>query len=95
MATATFSGRTDKLKLDFADNLTRKETGLSFGQYCSNVIVDRIYRTGKLPVEGWTPEQKCSWGTLHACLDEFAKTHGPLDDMSDDQVKDLITSRYE
>ena len=42
MATKTFSGRADAEKILLADALARQEYGLSFGQYCSGVLVDYI-----------------------------------------------------
>ena len=46
MATKTFSGRADAEKILLADALARQEYGLSFGQYCSGVLVDYICETG-------------------------------------------------
>lgn len=96
MATKTFSGRVDERLLAFADELSRREHGLSFGQYCSTVLLEEIDRTGHMPQlsEGRADERKRKaaafikgFGT-HALRPEIGK-------MSDAEIRDLIAGRYE
>lgn len=61
MATKTFSGRADAEKILLADALARQEYGLSFGQYCSGVLVDYICETGALPIRVCTRRKKAVW----------------------------------
>lgn len=49
MATKTFSGRVDTKKLEYADSIARRESGVSFGQYCSTQLLDYVCETGTLP----------------------------------------------
>ena len=49
MATKTFSGRVDTKKLEYADSIARRESGVSFGQFCSTQLLDYICDTGTLP----------------------------------------------
>lgn len=49
MSTKTFSGRADESKLAFADALTQQQLGVSFGKYCSDTLLETIYRNAALP----------------------------------------------
>lgn len=49
VSTKTFSGRVDTKKLEFAESVARRESGISFGQYCSTELLDYICATGTLP----------------------------------------------
>ena len=79
MATKTFSGRADAEKILLADALARQEYGLSFGQYCSGVLVDYICETGALPDTRVHSKHQGS---------DLAR-------LSDQEIRDLVASRYE
>ena len=95
MTTKTFSSRADAEKLAYADALAKKEYGMSFGQYCGTVLLNGIEQTGELP--------------RYKNEDEFARkarainfmrniSNYPHDErigrMTDEELKDLIASRY-
>ena len=86
MATKTFSGRADAEKILLADALARQEYGLSFGQYCSGVLValpdTRVHSKKKGGV---------------AMMLSLAKKHQGSDiaRLSDQEIRDLVASRYE
>ena len=87
MATKTFSGRADAEKILLADALARQEYGLSFGQYCSGVLVDYICET--------RVHSKKKGGV--AMMLSLAKKHQGSDiaRLSDQEIRDLVASRYE
>ncbi len=97
MATKTFSSRVDESKLSFADALTRKEYGISFGQFCGTVLVDAIERSGCLP--DLKPSQASCSKKEHAIsyIKGFSAKAKDFDiaRLSDDEMKDLVASRYE
>lgn len=96
MATKTFSGRVDERRLAFADALTQERYGLSYGQYCSSILLDSIESAGALPSVS-TPEPLSRKERSLAIMKKFSSTPGNRDvaAMSDRQIKDLIASRYE
>lgn len=97
MATKTFSSRVDESKLDFADALARKEYGISFGQYCGTILLDSIEKMGCMPA--LEPLGECQDKKLQALsyIKGFSeKIRNPkIANLSDDEIKDLIASRYE
>lgn len=94
MATKTFSGRADVEKIRLAEALVQQEYGISFGQYCGSMLVDYICETGTLPDIRVRPKKKKS-GV--ATMLSLAKKHrnSEIGRMSDQEIKDLIVSRYE
>lgn len=95
MATKTFSGRVDADKLAFADALTQQQLGLSFGQYCSGILLDVIYDYGALPD---IPSHEES-NKVNAAVDlikGFSTTarDKSIGYMTDDQIDELIAGRY-
>ena len=96
MATKTFSSRADAEKLAYADALAKKEYGMSFGQYCGTVLLDGIEQTGELPRYKNEDELERKKRAT-----EFMKNFSsyPHDErigrMTDEELKDLIASRYE
>ena len=96
MATKTFSCRADAEKLAYADALAKKEYGMSFGQYCGTVLLNGIEQTGELPRYKNEDELERKKRAI-----EFMKNFSsyPHDErigrMADEELKDLIASRYE
>ena len=96
MATKIFSSRADAEKLAYADALAKKEYGMSFGQYCGTVLLDGIEQTGELPRYKNEDELERKKRAI-----EFMKNFSsyPHDErigrMTDEELKDLIASRYE
>ena len=84
MATKTFSGRADAEKILLADALAR---------YCSGVLVDYICETGALPDTRVHSKKK---GGVAMML-SLAKKHQGSDiaRLSDQEIRDLVASRYE
>lgn len=96
MATKTFSGRVDEGLLAFADELSRREHGLSFGQYCSTVLLEEIDRTGHMPqLSGRrADERKREAAAFIKGFGTYA-TQPEIGKMSDGEMRDLIAGRYE
>lgn len=96
MTSKTFAGRVEASRLAFADALTRQEYGLSFGQYCSSILIDAIEDAGMLP-------QLDAAKTVHSkqraasFITEFHRTatHPEVGLLDDEHVRDLMASRYE
>lgn len=42
MPTKTFAGRTDEKNLAYMNAVTQAQFGLSYGQYCSSVLIDAV-----------------------------------------------------
>lgn len=95
MATKTFSGRADGELLAFADALAREQHGLSFGQYCSTVLLDTIGKSGSLPQLNPSTTET-SRVAAAAFIKGFSsqKRNPSIGTMSDQQTRDLIASRY-
>lgn len=93
MATKTFSGRADEEKILLADALAQQEYGLSFGQYCSGVLVDYVCETGSLPNTRVRSKKKSGVATMLS----LAKKHRGSDmaRLSDQEIRDVIAGRYE
>ena len=91
MATKTFSSRVSEPNLAYMDALVRAEFGMSYGQYCGSV------RSGeKLP-----RPRKADEAAQRAAAVENMKAfsleqrNAEVGGMSDDEIKQLIASRYE
>lgn len=95
MKTKTFSGRADAEKLAYADARTRKEFGMSYGQYCASTLLDAVYENAPLPQEPENPmeHKKQAIAELKRLSAQFVNPE--LDKLSDAQIRDLIASRYE
>ncbi len=95
MPTKTFSSRAEESSLSFADALTRKEYGLSFGQYCGTVLIDSITSTGKMPVLD-APAPQDGKRRAAAFIKGFsAVAHdASIGCLSDEGVRELIAERY-
>lgn len=96
MVTRTFSSRADEGQLAFADALSRREYGMSYGQYCGTVLLGSIEANGSLPRPAKTEgsERKKAAASLirgfsaHARNPEVAR-------LSDEAIRELIASRYD
>ena len=96
MATKTFSSRADERRLAYADAITRKKYGMSFGQYCGSILLDAIYNGAELPdaQSAGTLDRKASAIATMKSLSARPHDEG-IGRMSDAEVKQLIASRYE
>lgn len=96
MTTKVFSSRADESLLAYADVLARKEYGLSYGQYCGTVLLEAIKRDGRMPqlASGGEPDAKAHAAVF---LKGFAKRKhdASIGKMSDEEIRELIASRYE
>lgn len=97
MATKTFSGRAEGEAIAFADALLRREYGLSFGQYCGTVLLDSICETGQLPPLGAGRPVGEEKRRALSFIKGFAGQHrnASVGALSDEEIRDLIASRYE
>lgn len=96
MATKVFSSRVDEGLLAYADALARREYGLSYGQYCGTVLLEAIKRDGALPRLG-VPGESNAKARAASFLKGFAarKHDASIGKMSDEEIRELIASRYE
>ncbi len=96
MATKTFSSRVDRDALAYADAMTRREFGMSYGQYCGSVLIDAIRQGESLPRPSRTSETQRKQAAI-STLKNFSRQHKneAVGRLSDAQIKDLIASRYE
>ena len=96
MATKTFSSRADEQMLSYADALTQREYGLSFGQYCGTKLLESINDSGALPTlsdkESTNPKLKAV--DFIKSFASLAK-HPEIADLNDEEIRTLIASRYE
>lgn len=96
MATKTFSSRADEAALTFADALTRKKYGLSYGQYCGTVLLEAIQSSGQmpsLPGLGVDEERRRAASFIRGFSSRSKNSDVGM--MSDDEIRDLMASRYE
>ena len=95
MATKTFSSRADEASLAYADAMAHERFGISFGQYCGSVLIDAIRQGAELPEP---PREDVAERKAAAVSKLKALSSLPHDAsigrMSDDQIDDLIASRY-
>ena len=96
MKTKTFSGRADAEKLAFADSLTRQTLGISFGQYCSAVLLDAVFREAKLPQFGEPPSSDAKAAAVEKLKSMSESFHNEqIGAMTDAELREMIASRYE
>lgn len=96
MATKTFSGRADEQQLALADARTRREFGMSFGQYCGSILVETASRGGGLPCAG-NDDGAEKRARAIACMKSIAARphHAAIGRLTDAEIKELIARRYE
>ena len=96
MATKTFSSRTDEANLAFADALTRQEFGMSFGQYCGSVLIEALRQGVKLPEPPAIRPENPKLAAVARIKAIAKKPHTEeVGHLTDEQIKDLLASRYE
>lgn len=96
MASKTFSSRADANELSYMDALTREQFGMSFGQYCGSILIEAVRQGADLPTpaDKATTERKIRAANAIKAIARMP--HGEaIGKMSDDEIKDLIASRYE
>ena len=97
MATRTFSGRAEAAALDYANALTQSEHGMSYGQYCSSILLDSITSRQQLPqfpaADSMDARRKEAYEFIRS-FDGLQRNEA-IGSMDDDQIRDLIASRYE
>ena len=95
MATKIFSGRADADKLALADALAKREYGMSFGQYCATVFLERVTTSG-FPADVDCGEVEERRKKAYEFIKSFpAVPHNEaIGRMSDDEIKELIGGRY-
>ena len=96
MATKTFSGRANADELAYADSIARAQYGISFGQYCSGILLRAIQQTGKLPNLGnnaLRPQKEEALNVIKGFSQHV--THPEVASLDESQIKDLIASKYE
>lgn len=96
MATKTFAGRVEEGSLSFMNSLTRKQFGMSYGQYCSSVLIEAVKEGAELP----SPASGSTDGRRRAAVLKMKSLskqgrNKEVGMMSDAEIKDLIASRYE
>ena len=96
MATKTFSGRAEVEKLAFADALSLREFGMSYGQFCSSVLLDQVQEQRALPQVLPAPDaQQQRIAALKRLRKMGARLQGSkLATMSDEEMKQRIAGRY-
>lgn len=96
MATKTFSGRANADELAYADSIARTQYGISFGQYCSGILLRAIQQTGKLPDLGNSMPQPQKEKALNV-IKGFSQhaTRPEVASLNESQIKDLIAGKYE
>lgn len=96
MATKVFSSRADEGSLAFADALARKEYGLSFGQYCGTVLLRSIETTGRMPQLESKIDSDRKKRAASFIKGFSSRSKNPnIGRLSDDEIRDMIASRYE
>lgn len=96
MATRTFSSRADEEQLAFADALSRREYGMSYGQYCGTVLLGSIKATGSLPRLAQAEEDARKKAAASLIRGFSAHVRNPeVARLSDEGIRELIASRYD
>lgn len=96
MATKTISSRVDETQLAFVEALTRQTYGQSFGQYIASTLIPEIERAGHLPAFDKVDCNKKQDEALAFIRAFPATVNNPeIGLMSDNEIKNLIASRYE
>ena len=94
MPTKTFSSRVDAADLAFAETVTRSQFGMSFGQYCGSVLIEAIKEGVELPARD-NAASKARADAIAGIKSIADLPHDPeIAQMSDQQIKSLITGRY-
>ena len=96
LTTKTFSSRVEEQKLAFADALTQREFGMSYGQFCGTKLLSSIVETGTLP--SLSAEKPSSRKQAAAAFIKGFSAHvsnPSIGELTDDEIRDLIASRYE
>lgn len=96
MATKTISSRVDEDQLTFAESLTRQAYGQSFGQYIASTLIPEIELSGHLPEFDHVDRDNKQNQALEF-IRTFPDTVRDLEIglMTDEEIKDLVASRYE
>lgn len=96
MPTKTFSGRAELDKLAYADALAMQEYGISYGQFCSSILLDFIQEKRALPAVGLEAGlQQQRIDALKRLRAMGKRLEGSkLATMSDEEMKQQIASRY-
>lgn len=96
MATRTFSSRADERQLSFAEALSRREYGMSYGQYCGTVLLSSIEATGTLPHATKAPEDERKQAAASLIKGFSARARNPeVARLSDEDIRELIAGRYD
>ncbi len=96
MATKTFSSRVSESNLAYMDALARTEFGMSYGQYCGSILIDAVRSGEKLPRPRKADEAAQRAAAVENMKAFSLKHRNPeIGGMSDDEIKQLIASRYE
>lgn len=97
MATKTFSSRVDADALALADAVARRDYGLSYGQYCGTILLETVGHTGRMPdleADRAPSEEKKRAVSFIKGFASRAR-HPEIASLSDEEVRELIASRYE
>lgn len=96
MATKTFAGRTEEENLAFMNALTRKQFNMSYGQYCSSVLIAAVKDGAELPSPGSNAVADRRKTAIEK-MKGLSRRGGDrrIASMDDAKIKDLIASRYE
>ena len=90
------SARVDASKLDFANILTQRKFGMSFAQYCGQVVLDDVCQNNNLPLERNEGAEAREKGLLAVQkLREVSKLtrDSKLANMPDAEIKRAIRNR--
>lgn len=96
MATKTFSSRVNEEDYAYADAITHQEFGMSYGQYCGSVLIDALRQGAELPHPPHTNETQRRKKAIDEMKAFSSRPHNEaIGLMSDNELKDMIASRYE
>ncbi len=95
MPTKTFSSRADERDLAYAEAITREKFGMSFGQYCGSVLLNAVRQGVDLPAPVSKEDAK-RFEAFETIRSFSQRKHDPaIGNLSDEQIRELIGSRYE
>jgi len=96
MATRTFSSRADEAGLAYADAVAREQFGMSFGQYCGSVLIDAVMQGAPLPEAPAESAKERKANAVATIKGISSRPHNTgIGRMSDEQIRELLGSRYE
>lgn len=97
MASKIFSSRADEEALNYANMLSRQEYGLSFGQYCGTILIDSIRESGRMPSLPAIDTSNNRKAQAISFIKNFSAsaTNPEIGRYSDEEIRDLIASKYE